>query len=178
MARLRDGVGGTLVLDAEGLVKLANDDLAAMSRVKRANSRNAAIVTAATTLTEVLRGGPRDARLHRVLRKVKVVSIYPEQARAAGELLGRTGLSGHRCALDALLAEVAGVVVEFRRSAATPADRGSRIAFQPFRWGIFGMWRHGPNHGVPGLAGASKGRRRAVLAVWRCFVLKESHRAC
>jgi predicted nucleic acid-binding protein len=107
VARLRDGVGGTLVLDAEGLVKLANDDLAAMSRVKKANSRNAAIVTAATTLTEVLRGGPRDARLHRVLRKVKVVSIYPEQARAAGELLGQTGLSGHRCALDALLAVVA-----------------------------------------------------------------------
>lgn len=107
MARLRDGVGGTLVLDAEGLVKLANDNLAAMSRVKKANSRNAAIVTAATTLTEVLRGGPRDAALHRVLRKVKVVSIRPDQARAAGELLGRTGLSGHRYALDALLAVVA-----------------------------------------------------------------------
>lgn len=107
MARLRDGVGGTLVLDAEGLVKLANDNLAAMSRVKNANSRNAAIVTAATTLTEVLRGGPRDAPVHHVLRKVKVVSIDPEQARAAGELLGRAGLSGHRCALDALLAVVA-----------------------------------------------------------------------
>lgn len=88
-------------------MKLANNNLAAMSRVKKANSRNAAIVTAATTLTEVLGGGKCDASLRRVLRKVKVVSINPEQARAAGELLGRTGLSGHRCALDALLAVVA-----------------------------------------------------------------------
>jgi predicted nucleic acid-binding protein len=65
------------------------------------------VVTAAPTLTEVLRGGPRDAPVHRVLRYVTVVPIDAGSARAAGELLGRTGLSGHRCALDALLASVA-----------------------------------------------------------------------
>jgi len=42
-----------------------------------------------------------------VLRKVTVVPIGQQQGRAAGELLGRTGLSGHRCALDALVAVVA-----------------------------------------------------------------------
>jgi predicted nucleic acid-binding protein len=42
-----------------------------------------------------------------VLRYVTVVPIDAGRARAAGELLGRTGLSGHRCALDALLASVA-----------------------------------------------------------------------
>jgi hypothetical protein len=36
-----------------------------------------------------------------------VIPLGREQGRAAGELLGRTGLSGHRCALDALLAVVA-----------------------------------------------------------------------
>jgi len=36
-----------------------------------------------------------------------VIPIDKQQGRAAGELLGRTGLSGHRCALDALLAVVA-----------------------------------------------------------------------
>ncbi len=36
-----------------------------------------------------------------------MIAVDAEQARAAGELLGRTGLSGHRCALDALLATVA-----------------------------------------------------------------------
>jgi predicted nucleic acid-binding protein len=96
-----------VVLDAEGLVKLSNGHPVALSRAKRAYGRDAVVVTAATTLTEVLRGGPRDAPLHRVLSKIKVVSIDADQARAAGELLGRTGLSGHRCTLDALLAIVA-----------------------------------------------------------------------
>jgi hypothetical protein len=36
-----------------------------------------------------------------------VFSIGPEQGRAAGELLGQTGMAGHQCALDALLTVVA-----------------------------------------------------------------------
>jgi predicted nucleic acid-binding protein len=107
MARLRGGVGGTLVLDAEGLVKLASGDPQARNRFEAARRRHGRIVTAASTLAEVLRGGPRDARVHRVLGRVTVIPIDRPQGRAAGELLGRTGLSGHRCALDALLAVVA-----------------------------------------------------------------------
>lgn len=107
MARLRPGIGGTLVLDAEGLVKLSRGHPSAVDRVKSAYARQASLVTAATTLTEVLQGGPGDALIHRVLRRVKVIAIDAEQAKAAGELLSRTGLSGHRCALDALLATVA-----------------------------------------------------------------------
>jgi hypothetical protein len=45
--------------------------------------------------------------VYRVLRRLTVAAIGEEQGRAAGELLGRTGLSGHRCALDALLAVIA-----------------------------------------------------------------------
>ena len=107
MARLLRRVGGTLVLDAEGLVKLARGDPPARSHFEAARRRNGRIITAASTLTEVLRGGPRDARLHRVLGRMTVIPIDMQQGREAGELLGRTGLSGHRCALDALLAVVA-----------------------------------------------------------------------
>lgn len=45
--------------------------------------------------------------MHRVLGRLTVVAIDEPQGRAAGELLGRTGLSGHRSALDALLAVIA-----------------------------------------------------------------------
>jgi hypothetical protein len=65
------------------------------------------VVTAASTLPEVLRGGPRDAPIHRILAGVIVAGIGKEEGRAAGELLGQTGLTGHRRALDALLAVVA-----------------------------------------------------------------------
>lgn len=88
-------------------MKLSRGDPRAVARAKKAYARDAEVVTAATTLTEVLRGGPRDAPAHHVLRKVRVISIHADQARAAGELLGKTGLTGHRCALDAVLATIA-----------------------------------------------------------------------
>jgi predicted nucleic acid-binding protein len=100
-------LGATLVLDAEGLVQLAGGHKTAMSLARDALDRRGCVVTAATSLAEVLRGGQQDARLHRVLNKITIVPIDKACGRAAGELLGRTGLSGHRCALDALLAAVA-----------------------------------------------------------------------
>lgn len=107
MARLSGPLRATLVLDAEGLVKLANGDIVARSYFEDARGASGAIVAAATTLTEVLRGGPTDAPVHRVLNKMTVVPVDTQIARAAGELLGRTGLSGHRCALDSIVATVA-----------------------------------------------------------------------
>lgn len=107
MARLRRGVAGTLVLDAEGLTKFSRGDPAVLARTRNAYRRGAEVVTVASTLTEVLRGGPKDAPLHRIIRRIAVAPLSKEHGRAAGELLGRTGLSGHRCALDALLAVVA-----------------------------------------------------------------------
>lgn len=107
MAGLPAGVGGALVLDAEGIVKLASGDLRTRQRFEAAKERRGEVVTAACTLAEVLRGSPRDAALHRVLHRITVVPIDKGHGRAAGELLGRTGLAGHRCALDALLAAVA-----------------------------------------------------------------------
>jgi predicted nucleic acid-binding protein len=100
-------MSATLILDAEGLVKLASGDRDATSFALDAHDKNGIVVTAASTLAEVLRGGPRDAPIHRVLGRVKVVPINTGFGRVAGELLGRTGLSGNRCAMDALLAAVA-----------------------------------------------------------------------
>ena len=64
-------------------------------------------MTAASTLAGVLRGGPKDAPLHQALRHVNVTSVSRELGRKAGELLGATGMSGHRDTLDSLLAAVA-----------------------------------------------------------------------
>jgi hypothetical protein len=55
MARLRRGIGGTLVVDAEGVAKLANGDPRVVARAKLAHARNAKVVTVATTLAQVLR---------------------------------------------------------------------------------------------------------------------------
>jgi hypothetical protein len=94
-------------LDAEGLRKLADGNPRAVSFAKDAQAADAIVVTAASTLTEVLRGGPRDTPVHRVLKEITVIPVGRELGRAAGELLGKTGLSGHQWALDALVAVVA-----------------------------------------------------------------------
>jgi predicted nucleic acid-binding protein len=98
---------GTLVLDGEGLSKLAAGDACVRGYLDSACARGARVAVSALTLTETLRGGPRDATVHRVLARIVVVPVTAAIARRAGELLGTTGLSGHRCAIDAVIAATA-----------------------------------------------------------------------
>jgi len=42
-----------------------------------------------------------------MLSRIAISTVTPEIARRAGELLGATGLSGHRCAIDAVVAATA-----------------------------------------------------------------------
>lgn len=107
MAGQRVVVGGTLVLDSEGVSKLAAGDDRTRAYFDSARARRAKVAASAITLTETLRGGPRDAVVHRVLSRVTVVPVTAQIARRAGELLGATGLSGHRCAIDAVVAATA-----------------------------------------------------------------------
>jgi predicted nucleic acid-binding protein len=100
-------MSATLILDAEGLVKLARGDRDVTSFARDAHDKKGIVVTAASTLAEVLRGGPKDAPLHRVLGRIEIIPISREHGRFAGELLGRTGMSASQCAMDALLAAVA-----------------------------------------------------------------------
>ncbi len=53
----------------------------------------ASVYVSAVTLTETLRGSSRDARarIHALLKAVRTEPVTPQQGRAAGELLGRTG---------------------------------------------------------------------------------------
>ena len=68
------------------------------------------LFVAAATLTEVLRGHPRDALIHRLLQSLKVRVIDEDLGRAAGERIGRTKVRGN-ATLDAcsrgIVAEVA-----------------------------------------------------------------------
>jgi hypothetical protein len=106
VARSR-GVGGSLILDSQGLVKLATGDPALRAFARKAREGNRAVITAASTLAEVMRGGPKDAPVHQALRHVTVMPITQDLGRRAGELLGATGMSGHAYTVDALLAVVA-----------------------------------------------------------------------
>jgi predicted nucleic acid-binding protein len=107
MAGRRIAKGGTLVLDSEGLSKLAAGDLRTRGYLDSAREKSARVAVSAITLTEALRGGPRDAAVHRARSRIIVIPVTGAIARRAGELLGATGLNGHRCAIDAVVAAIA-----------------------------------------------------------------------
>ena len=107
MAGRRIAAAGTLVLDSEGLSKLAAGDPRTRGYLDSARARGARVAVSAITLTEALRGDPRDASVHHVLSRITIVPVSPEIARRAGELLGQTGLSGHRCAINAVVTATA-----------------------------------------------------------------------
>jgi predicted nucleic acid-binding protein len=108
MARQRrrnPGVGGTLLLDADGVTKAASNDLRVQAFLTSARRRDARVVVSAITLAEVLRGGKGDAAVHRVLSRVSHTPVSTALARAAGGLLGSTGVTD--ATLDAVLAATA-----------------------------------------------------------------------
>lgn len=80
-----------VLLDSEGLSAAARGDARARAELTLAERLGAKVHVSAVTLAETLRGGPRDARVHSLLRGAEQEPVTPELGRAAGELLGRTG---------------------------------------------------------------------------------------
>ena len=96
----------SVVLDATA-VTVASDDPSEVRRLlRRWHEDGVDLIVTAATLTEVLRGHPRDALIHRLLASLKVQVIDEQLGRAAGERIGRTQVRGN-ATLDALVAEVA-----------------------------------------------------------------------
>ncbi len=95
---------GTVVLDSEGLSKAAARDERTAAFIKQALAEQGRVVVPAVTLAEVLRGGQRDAAVHRVLNQCEVLDITAALGRAAGEILGQAGSDK---TVDAVVAAVA-----------------------------------------------------------------------
>jgi predicted nucleic acid-binding protein len=123
--------GGTLVLDSEGLCKLAAKERRVRGYHEAALSRGAGVVVSAITLAEVLRGGSRDAALHRVLSRIVTVPVTASLGRAAGELLGMAGLSGRRCAVDSVVAATALIMVRPVVVLTSDSDDLGRLVEEP-----------------------------------------------
>lgn len=106
MGKVRGLPLSSVVLDATALT-VASDDRSEVRRVlRRWEEDGVDLFVAAATLTEVLRGHPRDALIHRLLQSLKVRVIDEDLGRTAGERIGRTKVRGN-ATLDALVAEVA-----------------------------------------------------------------------
>lgn len=112
--RVPAGLSDLLVLDAEGASKAASGDLTVQAWLERARELDAEVVVSAVTVTEVVRGVARDARLNRVLKAADVRPADEPLARRAGRLLGRARSAA---TIDALVAATALTMLDGRGSA-------------------------------------------------------------
>jgi hypothetical protein len=83
----------TLVLDSAAFIALERNERPMWTRLKAAELGGDVPITHAGVVGQVWRGGPRQARLSRALSGVDVRSLDASLGRAAGELLGVTGLA-------------------------------------------------------------------------------------
>jgi hypothetical protein len=110
-----------MVLDNEGVSKAATDR-AMYVRLKVAYEDGHRVLTSAAILAEILRGGSRDAGVHRVLARVAVEPVSEAIGQRAGHLIGAAGLSAAE-AVDAMVAATA--IEEAERAEA--ADRAASV---------------------------------------------------
>jgi predicted nucleic acid-binding protein len=79
-----------LVLDSGAVIALSRGNPKIRVFLRRALEVGVDVRIPAAVLTEVFRGGPKDAPVHRVRRALHVAALQERTARHAGELLGRT----------------------------------------------------------------------------------------
>ncbi len=75
-------------------------------RLKVAYDDGRRVVTSAAVLAEILRGGNRDAQMHRVLARVGVEPVSEAIGQRAGQLIGAAGMSSGQ-AVDAMVVATA-----------------------------------------------------------------------
>lgn len=93
-----------LVLDAGALIAIDRDDRRVAGLIELGRRAEARLVTTAPVVGQAWRDGARQARLARALAMIDVQPVGLEDAKEAGDLLGRADASDVVDALVALLA--------------------------------------------------------------------------
>lgn len=98
----------TYVLDCEALSRAALRERRMTARLTEAHRAGIRVVTSSMTLIEAYHGQVQHAAWAWAVSRVVVEPVTREIADAAISLLGDTGLHGHKYAIDAALAVIAG----------------------------------------------------------------------
>ncbi|MFF3392258.1 hypothetical protein ACFYW1_15195 [Streptomyces sp. NPDC002669] len=96
------------VLDCEALSRAALGDPGMKAKLKDAHRANIRVLTSSMTLIEAHHDGIRRAEWNRAMSRVVVEPVTKEVADEAIGLLADTGPHGHKYAIDAALAVIAG----------------------------------------------------------------------
>jgi hypothetical protein len=93
-----------LILDAGALIAIDRDDRRVAGLIELGRRAAASLVTTAPVVGQAWRDGARQARLARALAMIDLRPVALQDAKDAGEMLGRAGSSDVVDALVALLA--------------------------------------------------------------------------
>lgn len=104
MARKEEEVPRCLILDSGAVIAWARGKARPRAVLRRALELGVDVRIPVPVLAETLRGGARDAPVHRVRNAVDVLETDEAMARTAGTMLGKSG--GHNT-VDALVAAAA-----------------------------------------------------------------------
>jgi predicted nucleic acid-binding protein len=105
--RARQIIQGSVVLDSQGLSLLVAEDERMVRRIEKARAESFQVVISAITIAEASSPGPCRGRRDFVLSRLHIEPVTRELTLLAAELLLRTGMSGHRNAIDAVVAAAA-----------------------------------------------------------------------
>lgn len=124
--------GRRLVLDSGAVIALSRGDTRARAYLARARELLVPVEIPVVVVAETIRGGPRDAPVHRVLKAVGAVPLANERhGRTAGRLLGSARSTSTADALVVAQAiEGGGAVV----LTGDPDDLGRLAAGHPDVW--------------------------------------------
>jgi hypothetical protein len=100
-------VTGTLVLDCEGLSKVAGKDRATMALLAQARIDGLRVVASAATLVEARDPRMEQARFDWAVSRLVVEPVTEDVARDASRLLAAHRMHGHQHAIDAIVAATA-----------------------------------------------------------------------
>uniref|UniRef100_A0AAU3GSX3 PIN domain-containing protein n=1 Tax=Streptomyces sp. NBC_01401 TaxID=2903854 RepID=A0AAU3GSX3_9ACTN len=96
------------VLDCEALSRAALGDARMKARLKDAHLARIRVVTSTMTLIEAFHSRIRRAEWNWAMSRIAVEPVTKDVADEAIGLLGATGLHGHKYAVEAALAVIAG----------------------------------------------------------------------
>ncbi len=97
----------TAVLDSQGLSLWISGDRAFAAKMAVLHQMGTRIVLCANTIIEVGHAKTNPAKLHWALSQMRVEPVTEQTAKAAVMILRGAGLSGHKYAIDATVAEAA-----------------------------------------------------------------------
>jgi predicted nucleic acid-binding protein len=96
----------SLVLDASALSAASDENSLLRFQVRKAAHRGARLRTTSATVSQVLRGKPRDAKTNQFLSAIDIQVVDEKIGRGAGTRIGQASIRGN-VTIDAIVVEVA-----------------------------------------------------------------------